>query len=630
LAKIIFADSLRQGVNIPIFLQGEHLNILAEDKIFNQIWKDFRDQYNPEMLDEFRQLAVGERTVIIDDWHKCPLNAAGRKEYLGHLKKYFGQIFLFANELFQIHEIIDSVPVTILDFDSAVILEFGHKLRGQLIDRWVALGREYTADDRLVAQEIEEKERLIQDLIGKNTLPRLPFIVLFLLQADQENKAEAAEAGSFGYLYEVLVTVTLSHSEGPNAQLEKKYTFLSRLAYKMFKSETESLPLAKIKQIAQEYEQAYLITVNVESILADLEEARVLANADGNYSFTYPHLFYYFIARYYRDNLDREAELHSEIEYMANYVSSGFNDSILIFIIYFARDSSDIIKRLVANANAIYKDERLADLDTDVEFLNKICEHPAVELPDEIDIEENRKKRRAFADRMEQNAANINERDKPDIVYSDTLSDTDKFDFAHKYIGLLGQVIRNFPGSLPGPEKLLILQAAYSLGLRMLRAVLGLLENAVSRFRAALTDAIVEQDKNFDSDEINNRVATLILLISRICALSIIMKISNDVGVQDLENAYKRTLELVGDSNASQLVNLSITLSHLREFPFAEIKELHKKFTKHPFSDTVLADLVVSRMSVIPMDRRIRQSVASLFRISSSQTLLVEENILDS
>ena len=93
-------------------------------------------------------------------------------------------------------------------------------------------------------------------------MPSIPFVVLCILEAEQEGKAESTEAGSLGYLYEVLVTTALSATTGPKAQLEKKYTLLARLAYHMFKRNVQTLSLSHVKEVAEDYSRETLIKVS--------------------------------------------------------------------------------------------------------------------------------------------------------------------------------------------------------------------------------------------------------------------------------------------------------------------------------------------------------------------------------
>ncbi len=625
LAKILLAEILSGSDVVPIFLNGEQITAVIERRAVASFWRLFTDQYGPPMLEAFQQLGKDKRALLIDNWSSANLNAEGRKAFLDICSQHFGKILLFADELFQIQELIDQSPSTTLEFEHASVQQLGHGQRGHIIDRWVALGREHTGDEKKINREIEEKERLIRGLIGKNTLPSIPFVVLCILEAEQEGKAESTEAGSFGYLYEVLVTTALSATTGPKAQLEKKYAFLARLSYQMFKLDVRALSLSHVKEIAEKYSESVLVKVDIEGMLADLEASRVLVNIDGNYAFAYPHLFHYFVARSYKENLDREngPALREEISRMADYVSSDKYSTILMFIIYFARDASGVVRKLVDNANRVYANESPASLETDVAFLNQFCEQPDVEIPEKVDVNANREDRREFRDRMDRSEKDIVHPRDREYLYSEDLSDKEKFDLAYKHIELLGQVIRNFPGSLPGPEKLAILKSSYLLGLRTMSVLLRLLESSTGMFREALLKA-GKKDQDADANKFRRAVDGLMLLISRICVLVMLKKVSGSVGVPDLEGAYHETLQQVGRNNATQLIDLSIKLDHFEGFPDTDVRQLHKLLMHNAFADWVLADLVMSHIAIFGVDFKTRQSMTALFKVKANTPMLMD------
>jgi hypothetical protein len=195
LAKVLFSEILRTGETVPLLLNGQEITSTAETRVEAMFWKTFGQEYSPEMLEAFRQLDKSKRVLLIDDWHKAGINPEGRKTFLEIAGRYFRRIFLFADDFFQLQELIEKSPTTMLEFDHATVEQFRHALRGRIIDRWVTLGQEHTADNGKMAREIEEKENLVRSLIGKNVLPSLPFVILCILEADQEGKAQSAEAG---------------------------------------------------------------------------------------------------------------------------------------------------------------------------------------------------------------------------------------------------------------------------------------------------------------------------------------------------------------------------------------------------------------------------------------------------
>lgn len=75
---------------------------------------------------------------------------------LAVLRQYFGKVVAFAHETFMIEEIADRQShdeELLIDFDLWRLKEFGHFLRGVLIERWFTLGRADTAEDKeLISQ----------------------------------------------------------------------------------------------------------------------------------------------------------------------------------------------------------------------------------------------------------------------------------------------------------------------------------------------------------------------------------------------------------------------------------------------------------------------------------------------
>jgi len=628
LSKVLFSDLLSDLDVVPLLIDGKQIHSAQDNRVLNSLWKRAQEQYGEHLLEPFRQLSRQKRVLIIDDWHQARLNSAGRRKVLELVGQYFGKIILFTDDLFQIQELVNKSPDTLLSFDYATALEFSHTSRGQLIERWVTIGREHISNEGDLAREIEDTEGLVSSLIGKNTLPSQPFIVLCILQADQEDKVDAPEAGSFGYLYEVLVTTALNKSSNRKTQLEKKYMFLSRLAYEMFRNKVDLVSATRARQIAEEYAHSHLVKVDIDALLLDLETSRVLINLDHNFHFGYPHLFFYFIARYYKDNLSGEQgpRLREEIREMADHISSDKHSTVLMFLLYLTRDSTDLIERLTKNADRIYQKEIPANLESDVAFLNAVCNESEVKIPEKIDLAENRRERREARDRIEKEAKSLANGVDRDFVYSDDLSDSDKFFLAHRHLELLGQVLRNFPGSLPGPEKLAILHSTYLLGLRLLKAILRLFEFSYQDYTDIVTKAVEESHGRIpgDAETIRSLVDRLIVFLNRMVVLGILMKLSSDVGLADLEDAYSEVLASLDNTNAIRLLDLAIKLDHFGGFPETEVKELHSKFLKNPFADTVLKDLVIIHIQKFDISRSLRQRMAALFGVKANVPALMD------
>jgi len=629
LAKILFEDILNEGTCVPLLLDGNKIKSADEQKVLNSFLREFDREYTAAAGERYRQLKREERVLIIDNWHETTLNAEGRVSYLHIVDNYFGKVILLTDELYQIQELADKSTKTLLEFQYATIQELGYVARGELIDRWMKFGREHIIKSDELAREIEETENFVQSVLGKNTLPSLPFIVLCILQVQQDEKPESPEAGSFGYLYEVLVTKALSATTGNKPQLEKKYIFLSILAYTLYKEDRESISSSRVHEIAKQYAESHLVKIDIGPILTDLKKARVLTEIEGNYSFAYPHLFHYFVARYFKENLGRPGgeALRAEIHRMVSHVSSDRFSTILMFVLYLARDTSGALPQLVAMADKIYANVEPAELTEEVNFLEELSDHEEIDVSREQDLEKNRKDRRELKDRLTQKSSDELARNQDELVYSDDLSESAKFRFAYRHIELLGQVIRNFPGSLPGEDKLTILRASYLLGLRVLRSLLALIESSQDQLRKSMLETQsdpVAKNQEHQVEQVKEQMEELISFLGKLFALGMIFKIAGCVGAPDLEQAYDATLEQVGKSNATLLIHLAIRLDHSREFPEEFVVGLHRELENKPFADSILKILVLSHIRKYGIDIRLRQRIGELLKVKTTAPYLME------
>jgi hypothetical protein len=151
--------------------------------------------------------------------------------------------------------------------------------------------------------------------------------------AADRNKDVLPENGSFGYLYEVLITSALNSTLGDKPQLDKKYTFHSLLAFRLFESKTDLVGVSVVNNLLDEYARSFRIRVNKSELLRDLEQARVLVKEDGNYSFGYAHYFYYFLARYFKNHINGPdgPHLRMQLREIAAGLNAGSNSVFLAY-----------------------------------------------------------------------------------------------------------------------------------------------------------------------------------------------------------------------------------------------------------------------------------------------------------
>src|SRR5207247_2977702 len=132
--------------------------------------------------------------------------------------------------------------------------------------------------------------------------------------------------------------------------------------------------------------------------------------------------------------------------------------SILLFVVYFTRDTQ-LIQHIVDNANKMYRAHAPCDFENDVDFINRLYkEAPKMILPSS-DAQDHRREHRQQLDEAERLLGSTERSEK--IKYDESLEDIIKVNVALKTLQLMGQVLRNFPGSLRSELKIKITAASY-------------------------------------------------------------------------------------------------------------------------------------------------------------------------
>lgn len=113
------------------------------------------------------------------------------------------------------------------------------------------------------------REKIIDSLLGKQLLPAYPVIVLAILQALDATRNLNTASGSYGELYEALITDRLASISHKPTDLGTKYTLISRLAYSLCESESNSLTLTDLQTVCDRYFDEYGIRLDSGQLVED-------------------------------------------------------------------------------------------------------------------------------------------------------------------------------------------------------------------------------------------------------------------------------------------------------------------------------------------------------------------------
>jgi len=546
LGKTLYVDLHRFHSLVPVMISGDDIDSLGEFP--HSVEKAFSNQYSPLLLERYRQLPLERRALILDDFHLLRLNRKAQRQLIAASRPRFGTILVFADDLFGFEELAaqashDFNPFA--DFDHCELRPLGHLLRHRLIRKWVTLGREYVLEEKDIVHETDAKENTVNALIGKNVLPPLPVLILIILQAAEAARGANIISGAYGYFYEVLITEALASVSSDITETGSKYTYLSRVAHHMFKSGRETLSDQEIEEVTRTYADEYRASVEHKTLTAELIQSQVIHRVNGSIRFRYRYYYFYFVARYLKDAIADPAHtvtVREQLFELADHVFFEPYANILVFYLYLTKDI-ELINYLLEAARTILNECRPCDLEGDIEHFNQLFY--AVPRRELTTAGGDATKEEYLEVLDEEVDVHREERTSPETVkYHSGLEVSLKFNIAFKMLQLLGQILKNFPGSLKGQLKLEIAAECYRLGLRALAAFFGLWKEHFEEIRAFIEEVLRDRLRLNPEERMLPSAERIILGLALTAAFGVIKRISYAVGHEQLRLTYEDVMRL--------------------------------------------------------------------------------------
>jgi|GEM_PF-1337701 len=628
LSKMLMRDIKAAG-KVPILLSEESLkNCLDDTRLKSKAETAINEHYGKGFTERYWQLEAEKRVVIVDDFHKVALNQKGKDKLIELLIQRFGHAIFLVGEEYRLEDFTSQAGVRtgILPIRQCTLLQFGHVARYDLVSRWCRLGSEYTVTEEDLEHRIEKAEKRVTAILSNDFLPSLPVYILILLQRmDSESKtalvSSATPAGSFGYLYEVLITMSLAHGTRTVVDIETKYNYLSEFAFRIFSLQRQSnsheraLSAAEIEKWHSDYCTFYHLALDFATIWGELEASGSLQVRHGFYRFRYKYLYYYFVARYFRDHI-KEAVIQDHLRDLCARLHHEDAANIILFLCHLSKDES-ILNEVQNAAKQLFATQTPFNIREDTVFLNRLSEAlPGLSLKRNQDVEANRRAHRERLDEIEgrkglTNAAETNHGDTTAVSTSESEVEGAT---ALKTIQILGQVVKNFSGSLGGEVKINLLRENYNLGLRLLGSVIEHAKRMAPVWETTAKAELEMQHEAATSENIIRLINRVVVMYIQTIVTMVIKHISDSIGTDKVAPSLAQIVS--EDSNPSlKIIDVSIRLDHYDHFPSDEIKLLASMFRDNPFAFGVLRALAWLRLYMYKVDFSIVQRTCSALDI---------------
>lgn len=609
LCKIIFKE-LRNKNFIPAYISDR--KTYFSGKIENKIFHSLHEQYENININEFDK----ERVIpIVDDFHL----AKNKEKHIEDLSVY-PRCIVIVDDIFGLNIRDDKLIRLFTYFE---IKEFKPSLRYELIKKWITLPGKEPEIYKDVDKNIELINSILGKTIGKGIMPAYPFFILsaivayetFAMPLDQEITSQ-------GYCYQAFIFFYLKKQGVRNDEIDIYINFLTELAFYIYRESKYELTPDGFASFMKLYLQKYTLPIKQEILLKNLSPI-ISVDSFNNYSFRYPYLYFFFVAKYLADHLEH-IEIKKEIEKIINNLHVDENAYIAVFITHHSKNIN-ILEEIELNALCLFDKYKPATLSKhEVKFFDKQADIivKAVLPPINTTPEKERMERLRVQDKIEESEKDLEQKgnsDKEDSLEIELRR-------AIKTVEVMGCITKNRAGSLEKNKLENIFVAAMNVHLRILSSFFEIIKSedeqkSIIDFILENLKKIVEKnERELSENELKEHAKTIFWNLNFFVVFGIVHKIVHSLGSDKLTEIVKKACNEI-NTPASFLVKQGILMGYNKNL---HISELTKRIGEKDFSEIAkraIKLMVVNHCSLHPINYKDRQRIETQLGIPPKKLL---------
>jgi hypothetical protein len=299
---------------------------------------------------------------------------------------------------------------------------------------------------------------------------------------------------------------------------------------------------------------------------------------------------------------------------------------IIMFLTHHSKDTF-VLEEILDSAKSLFTGYEIIRFDSDMTEIDKlVVEIPKLVLEDK-DITKHREEELQLQDvrdfSMKSEIDRI-DKDIPDIYEPvKQLNLIAEVNVAFKMIEILGQILKNYSGSLRRPLKLALGEEAYMLGLRALNPFYKILEERKQNL-VKWVEYILDKENLVKKRDIDKEYRVIVFAIFAGLSYGFVKTISSAVGSERLSPTFKEILDK-HDINSVSLVDISIKLDFYRRFPYDDLKKVKNKVSSHIIPYALLSEMVREYVYMFPTTYQEKQNICQLVGISLNEQIVIDE-----
>ena len=634
-SRRIFLNSTKSG-NIPVLIKlTDKSNIHGIEDFEKEIVKAAKNTYTEIDIDDFKQTDNNRKNIIIDDFHTFRTNNSKKYKLLGELVKLYPNICIFSDDSTQFDTLLYSNATGGSNLHDAfqihTIMQFNNQKRDELIRKWHKNDLPYDENPVSIERSIENSRTILNTIVRNGFVPSYPFFLYTALSSFTTQHTDTKiEESTYGHFFTILLNIAVAKISSRAGQNDLYFNYLTEFSFKLFENNRSHMTLSEFNDFHNWYIEEFSLSKPYSDMLEKLIIAKLLQTRDDIIFFRYKYFYFYFIAKKLTASLHNQ-KTKNIIAAFCDSLHQETSSNVLVFLIHLSKDES-IIDSLITKAKQLLSSYKEADLKNGINFIDElIYELPELVFDSEENHTEEKKKMLAMADSVEKlpdSTAYSGDSVKP-LKEEDTPKVSSEFSpliitNAFKTIEIIGQIMRNYHGSLNTTLKDSLCQEAYSLTLRSISAFFETLATDRDRIIEDLAKAL----ENISPEQKEKRIKVarnFLFGIASMLAYAFITKCASDLGSDDLSVTFKRILAKYesAENFAVSLIDIAIKFDHQKQSPTEDVKRLSQKTANSNVCFTILQWLTYRHMRIFPLPVETRQKLCQSTNISLKATTLL-------
>lgn len=612
LLKQLFAESFDSGY-APLYVDSSTINKASDtglDKIYTRA---IESQYGVSAVDKYLSTPMNQKIILLDDLDNLGVSDRFQRKVINYFENLFDKVILTSSESVGVGEIsaLSDDAADLSHYSNYRIRNFGNRLRYELIKKWRSIGNDYNLSSSELIARVDHAEKVLNNVIGKNLVPKAPVYILTILQSlEAGNPNTDFHNGGLGYYYQYLITQALGVANVSADELDEFFNFLSQLAWYVYNQSNTEISTEHFSSFSEQYSNEYA-RVDPGKRVSRLLKSNILSSRGRFLSFSYPYIYYYFLGKYFSRNLTDNAEVQSIVAHCCNHIYLHENANIIMFVTHHTNDKQ-IISNVLNNLKNTFSKHSPVTFDGDVDSLNDFVDKTANIVYLNSNPDEVRKSHSEIKDEIEESERD-NEPEQREC--ENDLDLASKLNSLIKTSEILGQLLKSYYGSIRNDSKKEIITEIFSAPLRALRDFYVIIERDSEALVQEIESILESRDSNLPEEKRKSVAQRICYQVIGSITTALILNPAVAVASPYLREVIQKCVD-ENPTTGFKLIKLATDLELPDEVNISEIKALYEDNKDDMFCQRVLQSIVLKHLYFFKVSESEKQQICSAINVS--------------